>query len=112
MKKLITLAAATAAFTLPAMAGTISIELANDDGNTVVLTLDDATKTATTEGVEGSFAYTFDVDTATLCGDPMGEGEICATFADVSGTPAVGDTTTYTTSDGGSGTSTVIAITE
>ena len=91
MKKLIALTAATAALALPAMAGTMTISFANDNGETVVMTFDDSTNTATVEGQEGSFAYTWDAEANKLCGDATGEGEVCATFAEKA-EPSVGTT--------------------
>ena len=112
MKKLATLTLAAAALATPALAGTMTISFANDSGETVVMTFDDATGTATVEGQEGSFPYTFDADANQLCGDATGEGEVCATFAEKNEAPTVGDTGAYTTSDGGSGTATITAMSE
>ena len=112
MKKLIALTAATVAFAMPAMAATMTISFANDSGETVVMTFDDSTNTATVEGQEGSFAYTWDAEANKLCGDATGEGEVCATFAESNDEPAVGDSSAYSTSDGGSGTATITAMAE
>ena len=111
MKKLIALSAAAAALAMPAMAGTMTISFANDSGETVVMTFDDETNTATVEGQDGSFAYTWDAEANKLCGDATGEGEVCATFAETA-EPAVGVASAYTTSDGGSGTATITAMSE
>ncbi len=111
MKKFIALTAATAALAMPAIAGTMTISFANDNGETVVMTFDDATMTATVEGAEGSFAYTWDAEANKLCGDATGEGEVCATFAEKA-EPAVGVSSAYSTSDGGSGTATITAMAE
>ena len=110
MKK--TLMAAAAAFALgaPAFAASMTISFANDDGTTAVMTFD-GEGTATIEGQEGSFPYTWDEETRTLCGDATGEGEVCATFAEA-GDPEVGQATGYTTSTGGSGTATITAMSE
>lgn len=112
MKKIATLAISAMVFSAPALAGTMTISFANDDGTTTVMTFDDATMTATAEGVEGSFAYTWDADANAICGDPTGEGEVCATFAEKSDAPAVGTTSAYTLSTGGGGTATVTALSE
>jgi len=112
MKKLIALTAATAMFAMPAMAAKMTISFANDDGNTVVMTFDQATMKGSVEGVDGEFDYTYDAEARKLCGDATGEGEVCATFAEANEAPAVGDTSAYTTSDGGSGTATITALEE
>lgn len=112
MKKLITATLAAATLGAPAFAATITISFANDNGETVTMSFDDETMTATVDGVDGSFDYTFDEATRTICGNYTGEGESCATFAEVNETPAIGDTSAYTTNDGGSGTATITALAE
>lgn len=112
MKKLLTLSAAAAALAMPALAGTMTISFANDDGTNPVMTFDDSTMTATMEGVEGSFDYTWDVEANAICGDPLGEGEVCATFTETETNIAVGMTSAYTLSTGGGGTATVTAVSE
>ena len=112
MKKLATLTLAAAALATPALAGTMTISFANDSGETVVMTFDQATMKGSVEGAEGEFDYTWDAETKTLCGDATGEGEVCATLAEANEPPAVGDASAYTTSDGGSGTATITAMSE
>lgn len=112
MKKLITLTAATFALAAPAFAASITLKFDNADGTSQTMTFDDSTMTATVEGAESSFAYTWDAEANKICGNPTGEGEICATFDTVNEAPTVGDTSGYTTSDGGSGTATVTALAE
>ena len=112
MKKLITVAAATAALAMPAMAGTMTISFADEDGNSAVITFDDVSMTATTEGEDGSFDYTWDAEANAICGDPTGEGEVCITFAHTETNIAVGTTSEFTLSTGGSGTATVTAVSE
>ena len=112
MKKTITTAIMAAMLAAPAMAGSLTLSFANSDGNTTVMTFDQESMTATIEGAEGSFPYTWDEATKTLCGDATGEGEVCATIESTSETPAVGDTSAYTSSDGGSGTVTITAMAE
>lgn len=112
MKKLMTLAAATAALAMPAIAGTMTISFANDDGSNPVMTFDDETMMATMEGVEKPFAYTWDAEANSICGDPLGEGEVCATFTETETNIAVGTTSAYTLSTGGGGTATVTAVSE
>ena len=106
------LTAATIALALPAMAGTMTISFANDDGTTSVMTFDDATMTATLEGADGTFDYTWDAEANAICGDPLGEGEICATFTEKEQSVAVGTASAYTLSTGGGGTATVTAVSE
>lgn len=112
MKKVLISAITAAALAAPAFAASVTLKFDNADGSSVTMTFDDATMTGTVEGVDGSFAYTWDADTNTICGDATGEGEVCATFDSANNPPAVGDTSAYTTSDGGSGTATVTAVSE
>ena len=112
MKKLLSLSAAAAALAMPAIAGTMTISFANDDGTTSVMTFDDSTMTATLEGAEGSFPYTWDAEANAICGDPLGEGEVCATFTESETNVAVGTSSAYTLSSGGGGTATVTAVSE
>ena len=112
MKKTIVSAIAAAALAAPAMASSLTISFASDDGTTTIMTFDQASMTATVEGADGSFPYTWDAEANKLCGDATGEGEVCATFDSANETPAVGDTSAYTTSDGGGGTATITAMSE
>ena len=81
------------------------------DGTTNVMTFNDD-GTASVEGVDGTFAYTWDEDARKLCGDYTGEGEVCATLENDGVEPAVGLTTAYTTSDGNSGVAEITAMVE
>lgn len=110
MKKTISVALAALALATPAFAASMTMSFANDNGETVAMTFD-GEGTATIEGEDVSFPYTWDEETRTLCGDPTGEGEVCATFAEA-GEQTVGQTSAYTTSDGGSGTATITAMSE
>lgn len=110
MKKTISVALVALALATPAFAASMTMSFASDDGTTVTMTFD-GEGTATVEGQEGSFPYTWDEETRELCGDATGEGEVCATFAEA-GEPSVGQTSAYTTSDGGSGTATITAMSE
>ena len=110
MKKLSVMTAAAAMLAMPAMAQKMTISFASDDGNTVEITFNQATMKGSAEGLDGEFDYTWDAETRTLCGDGTGQGETCATFAEANETPAVGDTSAYTTSYGGSGTATITAL--
>lgn len=108
MKRLLSTAAALAFATGPALAATVTIEFAGDDGNTAVYSFDQETGVST--DAEGNTStYTFDADTATLCGQTP-QGEICATFEDAK--QEVGHSTPYTLNIGGGGTATVMAIEE
>ena len=55
MKKTIVSAIAAAALAAPAMASSLTISFASDDGTTTVMTFDQASMTATVEGADGSF---------------------------------------------------------
>ena len=112
MKKFMALTAATVALALPAMAGTMTISFANDDGVTTVITFDDSTMKGTVEGVDGTFDYTWDAEANALCGNPTGEGDVCATFTEKEQAIAVGTASAYTLSTGGGGTATVTAVSE
>jgi len=94
----------------PAIAGSITMSFAGDDGTTAVMTFNED-GTAKVEGADGTFEYTWDAEANKLCGDATGEGEVCAIFADKS-EPSVGLESAYTTSDGGSGTATITAMSE
>ncbi|MEO0466267.1 MAG: hypothetical protein AAF216_06970 [Pseudomonadota bacterium] len=114
MKRLITLAASAALFTLPALALTTTVDFTEDEGTQTWVFEDDGTGaggTATApDGTTGT--YTFDAAAATLCGS-MPEGDICVTFdAVMDAPPAVGDSMTYTSTIGTTGTATITAIVE
>lgn len=107
MKKIIVAAIAAGFVAAPAFAASITISFANDDGTTSEWTFD-GEGTATSGDL--SAAYTWDEDAATLCADVPEQGEICATFDSVA--EAVGESSTYTLSTGGSGTATITAMEE
>lgn len=105
MKTLIATAATLAFVAAPAFADKITIEFSTDEG-AVSYTFDDADGTFTsTAGTSGT--YTYDEATKTICGT-TDEGEQCATFED--DTRKVGHSTSYTGSDGNTGTATVTAM--
>ncbi len=108
MKKTLILAAAAAFLAAPAFAVTMTIEFAGDDGTTLAVTLDDATGTATMNGV--TMPYTWDAEAMTLCAAAP-EGDVCATFAEQT-EPVVGASSAYTSTTGNSGTATITAIAE
>ena len=106
MKSKLLLASVAFLFAVPAFAGSTTIEFANDNGQTYVLTLEDGTATS----ADGSTAsYTYDADSATMCFD-LDEGERCVTFDNPAEEATVGHVSTYSTSDGGTGTATITAV--
>ena len=107
-KTLITLCAA-AALAAPAFAASMTVSFAGSDGTVTVMTFAED-GTASVEGVDATFAYTWDDDAQKLCGDYTGEGVVCATFEGDGGDREVGDTVAYTTDDGRDGVATVTAI--
>ncbi|MHA7859632.1 MAG: hypothetical protein ACX94D_16230 [Henriciella sp.] len=108
MKKFIAAALAAGFIAAPALAATITVSFANDDGTTQEWTFDDATGMATTGDI--SVPYTFDQEAGVLCADIPEQGEVCATFDGVA--QAVGDSAGYTLSTGGAGTATITAMAE
>ncbi|MCR9194887.1 MAG: hypothetical protein NXH88_09160 [Hyphomonas sp.] len=107
MKKFITAAIAAGFIAAPAFAASITISFASDDGTTSEWTFD-GEGTATSGDV--SAPYTWDEDAAKLCATVPEQGEICATFDSVA--QAVGESSTYTLSTGGTGTATIVAMEE
>ncbi|GAB5455414.1 MAG: hypothetical protein Hens2KO_16430 [Henriciella sp.] len=108
MKKFITAALAAGFIAAPALAATVTVSFANDDGTTQEWTFDDATNTATMGDI--SAPYTFDQEAGVLCADIPEQGEVCATFDGVA--QAVGESAGYTLSTGGAGTATITAMAE
>jgi hypothetical protein len=109
MKKFALLAATAALISSPAFAMKMTVEFAVDGGETVVAVLDNAAKTSTVDG--NAMPTTWDAATKTLCTETP-DGEMCAVMENISETPAVGDTTTFTGSDGKTGTATILALEE
>jgi len=107
MKKFMTAALFAGFIAAPAFAASITISFANDDGTTQEWSFD-GEGTATSGDL--TTAYTWDEDAATLCAEIPDQGEICATFDSVA--EAVGESSTYTLSVGGSGTATITAMEE
>ena len=108
MKKFITAALAAGFIAAPALAATVTVSFANDDGTTQVWTFDDATNMATMGDI--SAPYTFDQEAGVLCADIPEPGAVSATFDGVA--QAVGESAGYTLSTGGSGTATITAMAE
>ena len=107
MKKFFAAAIAAGFIAAPAFAASITISFANDDGSTQVWTFD-GEGTATSGDM--SAPYTWDESAAKLCATVPEQGEICAVFDSVA--EAVGDSSTYTLSNGGTGTATITAMEE
>lgn len=107
MKTLITAAAALAFASGAALAQTMTIEFAGDDGATTSWTFDGEGNATASDGTTAT--YTWDEEGKVLCGQ-MEEGELCATFAETGS--EVGDSSAYTLSDGTTGTATITAVTE
>ncbi|MEL6474071.1 MAG: hypothetical protein AAFQ21_08290 [Pseudomonadota bacterium] len=109
MKKFLMAAATAALIAGAASAATVSVSFANDNGDTQDWTFDNATNTAT--GPDGVTApYTWDEAAMTLCADVPEQGELCVVFDEVA--QEVGATSTYTVSNGDTGTATVTAMAE
>ena len=107
MKKFLIAVTAATLSAGPALAATMTISFAPDDGEAQVWTFDADTSTATTGDL--SVPYTWDADARSLCAQ-LESGELCAVFETVSETPAINDSTRYTTSAGGAGTATITGM--
>ncbi|MEM7327248.1 MAG: hypothetical protein AAF437_00835 [Pseudomonadota bacterium] len=107
MKKFVAAIVAAGFIAAPAFAASITISFASDEGSTQVWTFD-GEGTATVG--ELSTSYTWDEDARKLCADVPDQGEVCATFDSVA--QAVGESSAYTLSTGGTGTATITAMEE
>ena len=107
MKKLIAATLAASFIAAPAFAASITLSFAGDDGTTQEWSFD-GEGTATYAGT--TMPYTWDEEARKLCAEIPDQGEVCATFD--SAAQAVGESSTYTLSTGGTGTATIIAIEE
>ena len=108
MKKFITAALAAGFVAAPALAASITVSFASDDGTTQEWTFDQDTGMATMGEISGP--YTWDEEAKKLCVDIPEQGEVCGVFDRVA--QAVGETAKYTLSTGGGGTATVTAMSE
>lgn len=108
MKKFLTAAIAAGFIAAPAFAASITLSFASDDGTTQEWTFDQETSLATMGDL--SAPYTWDEEAKKLCAEIPDQGEVCATFDSVA--QAVGETSGYTLSSGGSGTATITAMAE
>ncbi|MEL7033190.1 MAG: hypothetical protein AAGL97_10315 [Pseudomonadota bacterium] len=107
MKKFVAAIVAAGFIAAPAFAASITLSFAGDDGSTQEWTFD-GEGTATSGDLTTS--YTWDADARKLCADVPEQGEVCATFD--SAAQAVGESSTYTLSTGGTGTATITAMEE
>lgn len=114
MRRLTILAAGSLALALPALAQSMTIEFTPDNGEppaSWTFTSTDETSGIYTAPDGSTGPFTWDAETATLCGKVEGD-DMCATFDEATEEPAVGDTSTYTTSDGETGVAEITAMTE
>lgn len=109
MRKSLIAASFAVALAAPAMAGSMTVSFANDDGTTHDWVLGDDGNATAPDGTV--VPYTWDEEALKLCATMPDDAEICATFAEA-GTGTVGDTSAYTLSTGGTGTATIIALEE
>jgi len=109
MKKFIGAAVAALFVTAPALAAASVIKFEPTEGEAITMTFhEDGTVTAD-NGATGT--YTWDEEARTICGTFDGaEGETCATFEEVS--DEVGFSTSYTATNGNTGTATLVEVTE
>lgn len=107
MKKFVAAIVAAGFIAAPAFAASITLSFASDDGTTQEWTFDgEGTATAG----DMTAPYTWDEDARKLCADIPEQGEVCATFDSVA--QAVGESSAYTLSTGGTGTATITAMEE
>ncbi|MEL7285187.1 MAG: hypothetical protein AAGJ68_11765 [Pseudomonadota bacterium] len=107
MKKFFAATLAAGLIAAPAFAASITLSFAGDDGTTQEWSFD-GEGTATYAGT--TMPYTWDEEARKLCAEIPDQGEVCATFD--SAAQAVGESSTYTLSTGGTGTATITAIEE
>ncbi len=104
---------ASAFLATAAHATVTTVEYTGSDGAAVTVAYDDATGTATVVGGESDGAtapYTFDEANNSICSNDAEGKEVCVTFDGTGEEPKVGDTASFTTNDGRSGTATVVGI--
>ena len=103
---------ASAFLATAAHAAVTTVEYSGPDGN-VTVAYDDATSTATVVGGENDGAaapYTFDQASNTICSSDAEGKEVCVTFDGNGEEPKAGDTASFTTNDGRSGTATIVSV--
>jgi len=109
MKKLLGASIAAMLVAAPALAAANVIRFEPSDGEAVTMTFNDDGTVSADNGSTGT--YTWDEDTKTICGTFEGaEAELCATFEEVS--YEAGFSTTYTATNGNSGTATLVEVKE
>ncbi len=104
---------ASAFLATAAHAAVTTVEYTGSDGASVTVAYDDATTTATVVGGENDGAaapYTFDQASNTICSSDAEGKEVCVTFDGTGEEPKAGDTASFTTNDGRSGTATIISV--
>ena len=104
---------ASALFATAAHAAVTTVEYTGSDGASVTIAYDDATTTATVIGGENDGAagpYTFDEASNTICSNDAEGKEVCVSFDGTGDEPKVGDTASFTTNDGRSGTAKVVGV--
>ncbi len=109
MKKLISTSIAALFVAAPALAAANVIKFEPSEGEAVTMTFNEDGTVTADNGATGT--YTWDEETKTICGTFEGaEAETCATFAEVS--DEAGFSTTYTATNGNSGTATLVEVKE
>ena len=108
MKSFVIAGAAAVLFAGAASAAELTVNFESSEGVAQTWVFNDETKMSTSpDGVEAP--YTWDEETLTVCGEMPEQGELCVTFEEMM--VEEGATTGYTTSDGGSGTATLVSMT-
>ena len=110
MKKLISIAVASALMIAPALAGSQTIEFTRDDGNVQTWTFNTDGTASGPEGVTGT--YTWDAEAKTLCAEIAADEpqKTCVTFEETQDPAAVGFTTKYSTDSGAKGVAKIVAV--
>ncbi len=89
----------------------ITVEFKPAEGDAITFAFDDATNTSTNVATGETGAYTFNAETNTICGTGADGAEVCATFeGPANAEPKAGDSGSYTTNAGTSGTATIVSI--
>lgn len=108
MLRTVSVIAFAAMIATPALAGVTTIEFKSSDGETTTGVYDDSTSTYTINDSTEAIPYTWDAEAKKLCGKDADGADACATFeAEIS---EVGQSTTFTSQDGESGTATIISV--
>lgn len=110
MKKWMIAAAASALFTMPAMAAKTTVEFERDSGQKQTVTLNGDGTASTADGV--ALQYSYDPEAMKMCFELPDATNSCVVYAESVPEPKVGDSVRYTADDGAEGTATVVAIVE